>query len=198
MIQKNVTVPFNYNLARKILYNEIPGGRILTLAGFPARIIDLTYAINKMSVMLMTESGTEHHRIFNHDGIAEDGNCTLEIQVPEWKKCHNGEVVFCEYVTPTVSSQWIAILDGEVQSFNNGQTQFWSYADAVIYSTHEPNRIRVGRYNFRTQMVINKADASQRRLMAEYLINFGSPDAIKLVRKFIPEHANLIDDKKDE
>lgn len=52
MIQKNVTVPFNYNLARKILYNEIPGGRILTRAGYPARITDLTYAINKMSVML--------------------------------------------------------------------------------------------------------------------------------------------------
>lgn len=197
MIQKNVTVPFNYNIARKIQNNEIPG-RILTAAGFPARIIDFTYSASNMLVMLMTESGTEHHRIFNRDGIAEDGHCTLEIQVPEWKKCHNGEVVFCEYITATASSQWLAILDGEVQSINNGQTQFWSYADAVIYSTHEPNRIKVERHNFTSQMVINKADASQRRLMAEYLINFGSPDALKLVRKFIPEFANLIDDKQYE
>lgn len=197
MIQKNVIIPFNYNIAVNIIRNDIPG-RILTAAGFPARIIDSTYGINKMLVMLMTESGAEHHRIFNHDGIAEDGHCTLEIQVPEWKKCHNGEVVFCEYVTPTASSQWIAILDGEIQSFNNVQTQFWSYADVVIYSTHEPTRIKVGRHNFRTQMVINKADASQRRLMAEHLVNNGSPDALKLVRKFIPEFANLIDDKKDE
>lgn len=197
MIQKNVIIPFNYNIARKIQNNEIPG-RILTAAGFPARIIDFTYTASNMLVMIMTESCTERHRRFNRDGIAEDGHCTLEIQVPEWIKCHNGEVVFCEYVTPTASTQWLAILDGEIQVLCDNRTQFWSYADAVIYSTNEPNRIKVGRYNFTSQMVINKADASQRRLMAEYLINFGSPDAIKLVRKFIPEFANLIDDKKDE
>lgn len=197
MIQKNVTVPFNYNIARKIQNNEIPG-RILTAAGFPARIIDFTYTASNMLVMLMTESCTERHRVFNRDGIAEDGNCTLELLVPEWKQCHNGEVVFCEYVTPTASTQWLAILDGEIQMLFDNRTQFWSYADAVIYSTHEPNRIKVERHNFTSQMVINKADASQRRLMAEYLINFGSPDAIKLVRKFIPEFANLIDDKQYE
>lgn len=197
MIQKNVTVPFNHKLARKIQHNDVPG-RILTLAGFPARIIDFTYAIDKMLVMLMTESGTEHHRIFNHDGIAEDGHCTLELQVPEWKKCHNGEVIFCEYLTGKASSQWLAILDGEVQPLNDGQTHFNSYADYVIYSTHEPSRVKVRRNSFISQMVINKADASQRRIMAEHLVKHGSPDAIKLVRKFIPEYANLIDDKKDE
>lgn len=197
MIQKNVTVPFNYKLARKIQHNDVPG-RILTRAGYPARIIDLTYAIDKMLVMLMTESGTEHHRIFNHDGIAEDGHCILELQVPEWKKCHNGEVISCEYLTSKASSQWLAILDGEVQPLNDGQTHLNSYADCVIYSTHEPSRVKVRRNSFISQMVINKADASQRRLMAEYLINFGSPDALKLVRKFIPEFANLIDDRKDE
>lgn len=197
MIQKNVIVPFNFKLARKIQYNEIPG-RILTAAGFPARIIDFTYAIDKMLVMLMTESGTEHHRIFNHDGIAEDGHCTLELQVPEWKKCHNGEVIFCEYLTAKASSQWLAILDGEVQPLNDGQTRFASYANYIIYSTHEPSIIKVKRDSFISQMVINKADASQRRIMAEHLVNNGSPDALKLVRKFIPEFANLIDDKKDE
>lgn len=197
MIQKNVTIPFNYNLARKIQNNDIPG-RILTAAGFPARIIDFTYTASNMLVMLMTESCTERDRIFSRDGIAEDGNCMLELQVPEWKTCHNGDVVCCEYRTPTGSLQWLAILDGEIQVLHDNRTQFWSFAYIIIHSTHEPTRIKVDRDNFTSQMVINKADASQRRLMAEYLINFGSPDAIKLVRKFIPEYANLIDDKKDE
>ena len=195
MIQKNTIIPFSVELSKKIQNHDLPG-RIITASGNIARIIDYTYKATEMLVMVMDKEGIERDRVYLISGEPVYGNDNLLIQVPEWATYKNGDVVCCEWRTATDSSQWLAILDGEVEYLSTGQPMFWHYADVVIHSTCEPTRLYVQRRASSSQMTVNRADDSERRLMAEYLIKEGSADAMTLLHRFLPEYVRLLPDNK--
>lgn len=202
MTQKYIKTLFNIEVANRIQSGAIPGWIICDLYNLPCNIVDFSYSDSEIMVMVPDKNLTAEALVFNHKGVCLDeaNHCKLYLIVPEWTTFRAGDIVYCQQGYGENSIECISILACKPECISNAKILVNGIVNCITYSNYLPSRAML-EMKFSVFHSVRRAGLTEKRLLAERMIQNGSEDALKMLRKYIPEYKHLapsLNNKTDE